>query len=702
MKENRVTTLRRDRHSPSPGRLAVGVACLTSVIASAAGGEPPRVASVGNGSAGVFSRATDLGSMSSTIPIELTVWLKMRDSDGLDRTLAAQRTSGADWLSERQIDQLHAPAAADVAAVSAFLKTQGLTVTGVGPHDLFVKAKGTVAAADAAFQVQLHRYTLDGTTFHASRVKPTLPPSIAPLVVSVGGLSAPPAMPMLVTSHLSPGAVASVKHASDLEGLPLTGIPLSTAGPNGAVSTVQCFFPSTTVSFSSSTATASYSGGVYGGSNGTASAVLPPCSYRASDVQTAYNLTPLYKAGLDGTGVTIAIVDPYGATTLQRDLAAFSALMGLPPAHLQVLGTPTGSDFSSDPILVRYAQETTGDVEVVHAIAPGANILLVVAPSNSFDDLMAATLAATQQPGVVAISNSWGFPESLVDLSSRMAADDMLKLAASKGISVNFASGDYGNAARAYGHEDVNYPASSPYATGVGGVSLALDQNKHILFQTAWGQNDMLIAGPTASGNPAEDPPLPTGFQFGGGGGVSNVYRLPPFQASLKRWGTRRLVPDISWLADPMTSMGFVLTVDAQGDQILVPAGGTSEATPMFAALWGIAAQKAKRPLGQAAPLLYTLPPGAITDVLAPISFTNVTGTVTDANGTQRYTTEDLVLPLQGQATFLSALYQSPGTGAWFVITFGTDSSLPAAPGWDLATGLGTPNGEAFVNALSP
>jgi hypothetical protein len=78
-----------------------------------------------------------------------------------------------------------------------------------------------------------------------------------------------------------------------------------------------------------------------------------------------------------------------------------------------------------------------------------------------------------------------------------------------------------------------------------------------------------------------------------------------------------------------------------------------------------------------------------------------VTGTLTDANGTQEFTADELALPLDGQRTFRSALFNG-GTSEWYVITFGTDTALKAAPGWDPATGFGTPNGVEFVNAVAP
>jgi subtilase family serine protease len=700
MKEAKAVTPTPGQLSPSRALLAlVAGACLTTAGMNTAGATPLHVASSTKGSAVVLSHATDLGPVNPASSIDLTVWLKLRGRAGLNRTLMEQHTSGAPWLSEEQIEQAHAPAATNVEAVSAFLTAQGLTVTGVGPHNLYVKATGTAETVDSAFQVALHEYTLRGMTFRASSMKPTLPARLAPVVASVGGLSDLGAKPMIARPTRG-SANTNIVAPNDGEGLPAMPVPLSGAGANGLFFSAQCFYPPTTLSFSSSSATASYSGGVYGASiNNTAIGNLPPCGYQPSDMQTAYNLTPLYKAGLDGTGETIAIVDAFGSTTIQADLATFSAAMGLPPANLTVIGTPTESNFSTDRA-AGWATETTLDVEWVHAIAPGAKILLVIAPNNSFDNLFTAIATAVQQPGVVSISNSWSGEESFTDAPLRAAADSILKLAGAKGISVNFASGDSGNEAINLGYLDVNYPASSPYATGVGGVSVALDQNKHILFQTAWGNNITRVAGPIAGGSAPDDPPINEGFLYGGGGGVSNVYPLPPFQAFLGIWGPRRLVPDISWVADPYTGVEFIFTGDSAGHQFIGTIGGTSLATPMFSALWGIAAQKAKRPLGQAAPLLYTLPPGAITDVVAPFSFTNATGTLVDANGTQKLSPSELALPLQGQPTFLSALYNSPYSTSWFVLSFGTDSSLPTTPGWDPATGLGTPNGWAFVNAL--
>ncbi len=301
---------------------------------------------------------------------------------------------------------------------------------------------------------------------------------------------------------------------------------------------------------------------------------------------------------------------------------------------------------------------------------------------------------------MVAISNSWSGYESGTDGPLRQSGDQVLMLANSRGAAVNFASGDSGNETFNLGYQDVNYPASSPYATAVGGVSVALTPNQHSLFQTSWGNNLTEVADTAALGNPPLDPPNNEGFVFGGGGGTSNVYRLPRFQSGLG--GQRRLVPDISWVADPYTGVEIVESLDSQGDQGIGVIGGTSLATPMFSALWSIAVQRAGHPLGQAAPYLYELPPGAVTDIGGtPNLQSNVTGVLQDANGTQNLTSWDLALPLQGLPSFVSALYNSPFSTRWFVLTFGTDSTLQTGPGWDPATGVGSPNGWNFVQAFA-
>jgi subtilase family serine protease len=645
----------------------------------------------------ILKHSTDLGLVDPASAIEITVWLKLRDEKGLDSTIAAQRDKGAPFLSGAQIDAQLAPTAASVADVSRFLKSQGLKVAAVGPHNLFVRAEGTVGLVQSALGVEVHQYRLKDMTFRASPTEATLPPAIAPLVASVSGLSSLAPMPNIAHAVLGLRSQPNIARQSDAEGLRANPIKLA-AGANGLFFSAQCFLPPTSVSFSGGGVSATYSGNAYGQPIGnTAIGTLAPCGYQPSDVQTAYNMNPLYKAGLDGTGETVAIVDAFGSTTIQADIAAFSAVMGLPPANLKVIGTPTESNFSTD-ANAGWATETTLDVEWVHSIAPGAKIILVVTPTNSFDDLFAGILTAASQPGVVAISNSWSGFEAGLDPTFQQSSDAAFKLVGAQGMSLQFATGDSGDNVSAIGFYDVGWPASSPNVTAVGGVSLGLKNNKHIAFQTAWGNNITEIADTVALGSPPLLFPNNEAFDFGGGGGKSDVYPLPNYQRGLG--GSTRKIPDISWLADPFTGVEIVFTSDAGGDLSIEVIGGTSLATPMFSALWAIANQKAHHPLGLASPYLYRLPPDAITDVDAVSSPQNVTGTITSSSGAEFFDSRYLALPLQGLENFYSALYNSPFSTRWFVLMFGTDSTLRVGPGWDPATGLGTPDGWNFVQSF--
>ena len=118
-----------------------------------------------------------------------------------------------------------------------------------------------------------------------------------------------------------------------------------------------------------------------------------------AQIRKAYGIDLL---GNSGAGKTIAIIDAYGSPTVASDLATFNTQFGLPSASLTIHGT------SQNPVTQPgWAMETALDVEWAHAIAPAANILLVIAPSNSFADLLAAINTATTN-GADVVSMSWG------------------------------------------------------------------------------------------------------------------------------------------------------------------------------------------------------------------------------------------------------------------------------------------------------
>jgi subtilase family serine protease len=648
----------------------------------------PAFAAAPNRSAHAPARAVDLGATSESKQMTVTVWLRMHEGAALEQRVEAQQDptspSFGAWTDRAAVAAMHAPSAGDAAKVSAYLAANGLTVMGVGRDNLFVRARGTAAQVQAALNVQLHDFRSAGGTYSASTTRPSLPSSLQSLVAFVGGIDGVRPRPMNVRPRDAEGREAS---------------PRVAVGPKGLFFSPSCFRDPQTVHFSSSDADATYTGNRYGQDiDNDQQGTLAPCGYQPSDIATAYHLDKLYKKGLDGTGQTVAIVDAFGSITLAQDIATFSAVMGLPPVNLTVIGTPTESDYSGD-ANAGWADETTLDVEWVHSIAPGARIVLVVTVDNSLDNLVQGIVDASNVAGVTTISNSWGDIELATTPELRAGVDDIFKSIAAQGISVNFSSGDSGDESINLGVADADWPASSPFVTAVGGVSLSLRKNKEIAFQTAWGNNLTLVADTQAAGNPPLDPVFNEGFDFGGGGGVSDVYAKPKFQRHLH--GNRRQVPDISWLADPFTGVELVITGDSAGDQFIEVIGGTSLSCPMFSGLWAIAAQRAGHNLGQAAARVYDLDDDAITDVTGLSSSNNVSGTILDAGGTSPEVASDLAAPLQNLPDFYSALYNSPFSTRWFVITFGTDSTLPATDGYDLATGLGTPNPPKFVDAVA-
>jgi subtilase family serine protease len=410
-------------------------------------------------------------------------------------------------------------------------------------------------------------------------------------------------------------------------------------------------------------------------------------------------MIPLFAAGLDGSGETIVIVDAYGSPTIQPDADAFSQIYGLPRITSENFTIVKAGGMVNNPkgAARNWNIETTVDVEWAHALAPGAKIALVLA-SDHGSLAEAINLAVVRHLGNT-ISNSWGQPEVLGNPAQLNRIERILQQAAAQGIDVNFASGDAGDEVSRIGVTSADYPASSQFATGVGGTSLALNPDHSIAFQTGWGNNSALVGVPVGAAIVPLVPPVLLGFQGGAGGGPSQRFAKPAFQSGIA--GSTRQVPDVSMLADPFTGTEIIITLD---NQLLVGVvGGTSLATPMFSGVMAIAAQKNGHVgLGQAAPLLYNLPAGAVTDVAPFDSPNNVTGTITVNGNATSVTADELAAPLQNTTSFLSALFNNPIDAAWFVLTFGTDSSLTVTPGWDNVTGVGTPNGASFVNAIVP
>jgi hypothetical protein len=203
-------------------------------------------------------------------------------------------------------------------------------------------------------------------------------------------------------------------------------------------------------------------------------------------------------------------------------------------------------------------------VEWVHAIAPGAQVVLVEANSQSLSDLMAGVATAASQPGVSVVSISWGFAESVDVTNSEEALYDSAFTA--PGVTFVASTGDYGAA-------DPEYPAFSPNVVAVGGTSLTLNANNSYNGETGWGYYS----------NSAGD-------FIGSGGGISQYETEPSFQQGVQSTGYRT-TPDVSFVADPATGAWIADPYNLPASNPFEVVGGTSLSAPAWAGLLALVNQ---------------------------------------------------------------------------------------------------------------
>ncbi|WP_214317234.1 S53 family peptidase [Nonomuraea sediminis] len=320
--------------------------------------------------------------------------------------------------------------------------------------------------------------------------------------------------------------------------------------------------------------------------------------YTFNQVRAAYGVDALQRQGITGKGRTIAILAPLGAPHLRTDLEAASTQLGLPKPHLKIVeqkpshGKASKIDWK-DEELTGMAREATMDVQAAHAMAPEADLLLyqvdVTAKRDDFDDVLRGLKQIIGKHMADVVSISFGLPEggakgenaARIKQGHRLLAD-----AARQGITVVAAAGD-GGAFDGTGDKQVrsvDWPASDPLVTAVGGTRLDLDDaGKRRKPDTVWSDE-------------------------GGasGGGLSAIFTRPAYQRTVAAVATgRRAVPDISLSAAGDGSTMAYLTDDKAASWW--PVYGTSLATPMFAGVVALAAQHAGKRLGSLNPALYDL-----------------------------------------------------------------------------------------------
>src|SRR5215831_10283116 len=424
--------------------------------------------------------------------------------------------------------------------------------------------------------------------------------------------------------------------------------------------------------------------------------------FTPTSMQASYNLPPLYAAGDEGQGMTIAIIDSFGNPNMASDLGNFNTQMGLPHmcgepgvtcsagmptfqhvywnGKTQVKSPPPNSKGAGTQVRNLWALETALDVEWAHSIAPKANILNVttnpaeVLGVQGFPAMMNAEQYVVDHHEANVITQSFGAaeetfgsPQSLLNLRHAFIS------AAANGITVLASSGDSGTAnvlkqpvkhPQVIPFPTVEWPASDPLVTAVGGTYLCTDPT-------------------TGTGVDSADPPVQCQSNPGvrevgwiaSGGGFSHVFARPSYQGTLPPGstaiGAMRGVPDIAFQASSRTGVlvyntapGFAQngTTCPTGNPCSAGwyvVGGTSTSCPQWAGLVAIADQIAGHGLGQINPTLYTLASGS--------------GYASD----------------------------------FYDVTTGNNQTDPAVPGypattgWDPVTGLGTPNAANLVPTLA-
>src|SRR5215471_11502031 len=336
--------------------------------------------------------------------------------------------------------------------------------------------------------------------------------------------------------------------------------------------------------------------------------------YSPAQFQRAYDLGPLYKKGDDGSGETIVIVDSYGYQFIRGELAVFDKSFGLPaPPSFKII-QPAGPVPAFNPKLrpqMRgWAQETSLDVEYSHAIAPGANILLVETPvpetlgTHGFPQIVKAENYVIGHHLGTVISQSFAAPEAgFPSAASIMRLRSAYVNASKNGVTVLAGTGDAGAtgaktltpqgfAATFFLHRASDWPATDPLVTALGGTQLHLDASGNKFEpDTVWNDTN-LFNSPAASS-----------------GGVSMVFPRPAYQNGVAgAVGNWRGNPDISMSAAvDGSALVFLDAEAAQGPAGYYLIGGTSEATPEFAGIVAIADQVAGHGLGLINPALYQM-----------------------------------------------------------------------------------------------
>jgi subtilase family serine protease len=386
--------------------------------------------------------------------------------------------------------------------------------------------------------------------------------------------------------------------------------------------------------------------------------------YTPQQLQAAYGIRPLLDRGINGRGQTVVLpelaqsrLNPPDVTDMRQDMAAFDRLFHLPAARMRVVTTLAGA---GSPWLA-YGEEVL-DVEMVHALAPGATLVIVLVPSTALDNTPNAVASAVaslrlgSSLGEVISASEAGQVggEHCVSRAQARSVHAALQQAAGRHVTVVAASGDTGAAEEPCSLnpgpgftpvKGVTLLASDPLVLGAGGTSLTASHTTGAWQgETAWG---------LPYGNPGST------YQASAGG-FSRLFPRPGYQDGVPAISATRGVPDVS--ADASGHTGMAIVLSGGGRPMIRNSGGTSASAPIWAALIALADQYAGRHLGLVNPAIYQIARGP--------SYHQAFHDVTTGNNTVQF----------------------PPT---------TITGYQAAPGWDPVTGWGSPDAQVLIPLLA-
>jgi subtilase family serine protease len=620
--------------------------------------------------------------LSSSQQLNLRVYLAGQDPAGLAAAALAMSTPhSADYgqyLTPAEYQQRFGPTAAQTATVTAWLEAQGMTITATTAH--YVAVTATVAEADSAFDTQVSQYVTTTTGVKGGTATTSV-------VGTAGGFSVPAALGADVASVTGIDQTVPPGSTTGTESAALSPAAQRAKAVSAAASAAGGYQCSQYWGQYTETIPAAY---------GKTSAPTQLCGYTPAQLREAYGITG---SSDTGKGATIAVVLDEAWPTMLSDANTFFAsndIAGFAP------GQYTENFDSGWASSCGAQQEQEGgnpgdpeeaiDVETAHIAAPDAKVVLVGADCDPNESDPAEVVGPIDLQGYLdattrivdnhladVITSSWGYGASPADVA---AWNLVFEQGALEGIGFDYSSGDAGagiSPDSGVATPSVQFPASDPWVTAVGGTSLAIGPNGTAVADYPWGDN---ITQVDAAGTGYTAPP-PGDFAGGSGGGTSMFaepgYQKPVVPAALATDdGTGpalRVVPDISANAGNNWLIGYT---GAEGQQGVYgqdnEGGGTSGSSPLIAGLEADAMQAAGHPLGFANPALYLLAgTPAITDVSA-------------------------VNP--GDPPMVIGGSLETGLGDDYLTTLGEDQPpLLATAGYDDVTGLGAP-GTSFVTAL--